>query len=476
MEPFSNASASGYSMVVDSTHIHIVGPTYPYIDSNNIALLGYIATYAHNGNFQYFDLVGDTLRAYEAEKLLIDSNGNKYIIGDFRFDTAGVKTNQGLFVQKRDFYNAILWTVEYQDSLANIDYLVDDAVLFGSDKLAIIGGFVKQPDSVSSYDVDVLYIIIDTSGNLLTTKNLGTQAIQEGSYSVTMYDDTTVAIGARKLGNGFDKNWVIKMDYQGNVLDEYISASNRRIGVWDIVKTQDGGLACASAATDGDFISPENKSYVEKLDSNLNQVWEYTIDWRFSSNNLATSIDETPNGDIVVGGNVVDFLVDPDTAGFYCFLQKLSCNGDSIWYQPQYFYSNINSKEFHNIYDLQIYNDRIYFVGDAKDFNNPIPPGQSMWLVSTDSNGIVSSLNERISVNEGIMVYPNPANAIVNIHLSTDKEHSQIKIYDMQGKLQHEQVLAMHKTQINITSWPSGIYQYRIQNENGLVRGKFLKH
>ena len=143
------------------------------------------------------------------------------------------------------------------------------------------------------------------------------------------------------------------LDYQGNVLDEYISNSDRRIGVWDIVKTKDGGLACASAASNGNWPSPAYKGYVEKLDSNLNQVWDYSIDWRFSSSNITTSIDETPNGEIVAGGIVVDFVFDPDTAGQYGYLQKLSALGDSIWYKAFTYYNNVTIRENHSLFDLQ---------------------------------------------------------------------------------------------------------------------------
>jgi hypothetical protein len=477
VEHFGNVCAAGESIIVHNQKIHIAGSTCLDIGNNQFRTAGFIARYDLSANLEYYSLVGDTIRDYEAEELLIDKQSNRYILGDFQRDSLGFSTNAGIFIQKRDSNDQILWTIENQDTSSNISYFLLDGLLV-EDKLFITGGYIPGGNIVPGVpEQDILFMIFDTSGALLSKGPIGDNLSQEKGHEIINFSDNRLIIASVKNFPGANsKNWVLMIDDQGNVLDEYISASNRRVGVWDIVKTQDGGLACASAATDGDFPSPENKSYVEKLDSNLNQVWSYTIDGRFSSNNLATSIGETSNGDIIIGGNVVDFLVDPDTAGFYCFLQRLSGNGDSIWYRPQYFYSDINSKEFHSLYDLTVYNNRIYFVGDANDFNNPTPPGQSMWLVSTDSNGVVSGLNEKFTNSQDILVYPNPANDIINIYLPPSvRKHSQIRIVDMQGQLLFELTTTSQSTSINLSGWPSGMYIYRIQNEDGIFRGKFLR-
>jgi hypothetical protein len=267
------------------------------------------------------------------------------------------------------------------------------------------------------------------------------------------------------------------LDYQGNILDEYISTSNRRVGVWDIVKTRDGGLACASAATDGDFITPENKSYVEKLDSNLNQVWDYTIDWRFSSSNVATSIDETPNGDIIVGGNVVDFIFDPDTAGKYGYMQKLSAQGDSIWYKAYKYYNNVTIRERHSLFDLQFTHDAIYFVGDANDFDTTPPPGQSLWLVSTDSNGIINSLDEDFFVYDSkVIVYPNPTSNDITINPGYFEGNVTFSLYDLQGRLQIKQMLKAEESTISLSNLPQGLYLYEINQDGKVSRGKIVKN
>lgn len=472
VEPFGNLCALGNSLVVKNDTINIVGTTCVDVGNNQFTLAGFVAEYDLNGTLQYYGQVGGTGRGYRAEKILIDSSNNKYILGTYSFDSLSNPINIGVFIQKRNSNNQILWTTEYRDSLPIAYYFMRDAALLDNGTIALSGAY----NTDGPFEKDVLFMVFDSSGQVLVHKRIGTPGIQEEAKSMCVYSLNKIAIGANSFDPPNDKNWVLMIDYQGNVLDEYISASNRRIGVWDIVKTQDGGLACASAASNGNFSNYKLKSYVEKLDSNLNQVWSYVIDTAFRSTNLLTSIDETSNGDLIVGGDVEDFILNPDTTGFYGFLQKLSPSGDSIWYQSQYYYDNLKFSEGgHSIFDLQIYDDRIYFVGDANDFTNPIPPGQSMWLVSTDSNGIISSLNERVSNSQDILIYPNPARDQITFLLAKPKSARTIQVYDLQGGLFHQDEMNESSHALDISTWPSGMYIYRIQNEDGIFRGKFLK-
>ena len=166
VEHFGNVFALGNSLVVRNDTIHIVGTTGLDLGSNQFAPAGFLASYDLNGQLLSYHHVGDTFRIYEGEKLLIDSSGNKYILGDFKNDSLGNPTNQGVFVQKRDPNNHILWTTEYQDSLSSVYYFTRDGVILNNGHIALCGA-----DNLGTFispgvpDQDILYMVFDTAGN-----------------------------------------------------------------------------------------------------------------------------------------------------------------------------------------------------------------------------------------------------------------------------------------------------------------------
>jgi hypothetical protein len=476
VEHFNNLCALGNSIQVRNDTIHIAGTTCVDIGNNQFAPAAYIASYDISGQLISYNQVGDTFRIYEGEKLLMDSLGNKYILGDFKKDSTGSMTNQGVFVQKRNQHNQILWTTEYQDSVSSSFYFARDGALLSNGNILLCGAHNLGTNIQSGVpDQDILLLIFDTSGTIVTQKRIGDNLSQEEARSCVLYDDQRFVLGSVKNYPGSDgNNWVLMLDHQGNILDEYISTSNRRVGVWDIVKTRDGGLACASAATDGDFPTPENKNYVEKLDSNLNQVWDYTMDDFFYDWNLSTSIIEAGNGDIIVGGNYASPTSLPGFVGFDVFLQRLSASGDSIWHRGYFYYNKVTYNETHNMYDLASENDQIYFVGDANDWDTTPPPGQSLWLVSTDSNGVINSIFEE-SPQLSFRLYPNPARDYFTIELpSIPQKPHLLEIYDINGRLIEQRRLSQSVNTIQTSNWSKGLFIYRLSNTEAEFRGKII--
>jgi hypothetical protein len=107
--------------------------------------------------------------------------------------------------------------------------------------------------------------------------------------------------------------------------------------------------------------------------------------------------------------------------------------------------------------------------------------------IETDTNGCKSKsdticfafagINE-ISNNQGISIYPNPANTILNIHLLNSQLttlHSQLIITDVLGNEVYAETLTGIDNSISIAHWSQGVYFYGIRGQEGIVRGKFVK-
>ncbi|MEQ8561066.1 MAG: hypothetical protein RID18_06105, partial [Cytophagales bacterium] len=213
VEPFGNVCAFGKSIQIYENQIHVTGTTCIDVGNNQFTLAGFIAEYDLNGSLQYYGQVGDTGRAYRAEKILIDTMGYRYILGVYSFDSMGNPINFGVFMQKRDSNNQILWTTEYQDSLGNANYILRSAALLDNGQIAICGAHnVNSP-----FETDILFAVFDSIGNVIVHKQIGTPGVQEEAWSICRYDQNRIAIGANSLDLPNDKNWVLMIDYQGNV-------------------------------------------------------------------------------------------------------------------------------------------------------------------------------------------------------------------------------------------------------------------
>jgi hypothetical protein len=96
------------------------------------------------------------------------------------------------------------------------------------------------------------------------------------------------------------------------------------------------------------------------------------------------------------------------------------------------------------------------------------------WVYSSLATGIAE-------VNKGqeeIIVYPNPANTILNIHFSNSSLlpfNSLFLITDILGNEVYSETLAGIDNSIDVSKWSNGIYFYQLSNNKETVRGKFIK-
>ncbi len=76
--------------------------------------------------------------------------------------------------------------------------------------------------------------------------------------------------------------------------------------------------------------------------------------------------------------------------------------------------------------------------------------------------------------NNGISIYPNPTNGIVNFDF-TNNNIQQIKISDLTGKTIIEKVNIQQNEMIDLSNFESGIYIIKIQTDNEIFTTKIVK-
>ena len=89
-----------------------------------------------------------------------------------------------------------------------------------------------------------------------------------------------------------------------------------------------------------------------------------------------------------------------------------------------------------------------------------------------------TGINTVASVSNGINVYPNPTNGILNIAISSELAgNTSIEVYDALGKLVVKETLTNETTTINTSKLTDGMYVYKVINNNKAIKiGKIVKH
>ncbi len=103
-----------------------------------------------------------------------------------------------------------------------------------------------------------------------------------------------------------------------------------------------------------------------------------------------------------------------------------------------------------------------------------VHPGSTLLVDSLTietNTGIIDLSHNQIRVN----VYPNPSSDFVYFETMTDKKERIISIYNIVGELISVYDFSRSKTKISVKEFPSGIYTYRISNQDKLLkRGSFV--
>lgn len=87
--------------------------------------------------------------------------------------------------------------------------------------------------------------------------------------------------------------------------------------------------------------------------------------------------------------------------------------------------------------------------------------------------GLILSTNELV-LDNSLLVYPNPASDVLNVELEENRI-TLLEVYDITGKQVLSQQNKLNRVSIDISGFPSGIYQLKIQSDNGSISRKFVK-
>ena len=115
----------------------------------------------------------------------------------------------------------------------------------------------------------------------------------------------------------------------------------------------------------------------------------------------------------------------------------------------------------------------LLLVGNANSLN-----GDKSWnFVTKFPASAFVSIEEAHAHNLKVAVaYPNPGGDVMNIR--TGLRNATLEVYDMQGRIIHQQIITDEVTSIDASKWSSGTYIWKLKTENGKLKveeGKWIK-
>lgn len=118
-------------------------------------------------------------------------------------------------------------------------------------------------------------------------------------------------------------------------------------------------------------------------------------------------------------------------------------------------------------------------LGFLNPGNNQAGSEAGFWYTTTAGGSLIECAkvtgNETINNKNSLTVSPNPSSDFVKIHLkNTPKSETEIRLFDIHGKLQYQGFLAEGEDHITLSTstFSAGIYIVEIRNSNSLQRRK----
>lgn len=253
---------------------------------------------------------------------VIQTEDNGYLLGGgSRSNISGDKTeaNRGdmdYWIVKLDVNGAKQWDKTIggpgEDRLRG-------GILEAIDGGYLLAGFSASDQGADKSDngfgeADYWIVKTDAMGNPEWDKTYGGEA-NEQMFALTKTTDAYVMGGDSQSNVGLIKDeglvgvtdwWIIKLDIQGNLLEQKTVGGTMEDVMLDVSPTMDGGfIACGKSLSPSgigkqDTLRGKDDFWIVKIDANLNKEWDVT--YGGVESDIAYDIRETANGTYMVAG------------------------------------------------------------------------------------------------------------------------------------------------------------------------------
>lgn len=433
-----------------------------------------------------------------------------------------------IIVVRTNKFGDTIWTKTYggnnhDGGLSILQIPEDSNSVPALSKNYLISGYIG---GYSGKQGGVFVMKITSIGDTIWTKTYYNDYGGGEGVSIVLTKDSNFVITCVMFRNSFDKAALIKINQKGDILWSKMYGSYSIDWVKDGIQTSDGGFALIGT-TLSFAAGGEVDVYLLKTDSVGQLQWSKTYGDAYGDEGYA--IRETfDNGFIITGRMELDnrsgASCPPNDKCQIIYTIKADSIGDTLWTKMY------GGNEHDYAYDIEVTKDSGYIItGSTRSFAVGLyyPPIASVYMIKTDKNGnticncyptntivgspssvtwnnnlytgsgcIVkgahsgvgnvyaykdSSLCESVGLVElqsqisKIIISPNPSTGIFQISISGINKDFQISVFSIEGQKIHSQnVLNKEITDLDLSTYPKGIYFIRLWNDDFLKTEKIV--
>jgi hypothetical protein len=324
--------------------------------------------------------------------------------------------------------------------------------------------------------VDAILTKFDSSFNVRWHKLVYTHYMNDFYYDLLIVPDGYVLAGGRNSGN-ISWNYytcraeLVKTDTAGNPQWSWLSHADSLTNyAQDVIKTQDGGyIYCGGGSGYEQFVSSTVgelyfRSWIEKVDSNGNVVWNRVLAPRLNNIGLNQQevVKELPDGSLVVAGTIASgFEIQDSISLSYGSLVKLASDGSIIWRR---LYQAPEGPFLHSVSDMTQTTDGGFVLVGNTSFN-------TAWIIKVDSNGCEQGVGQcnpsdieqlNTESRNAIKVYPNPTDGLLYVESDTQTEY---RLLNLTGICLQKGQLHKGRNELDSRALPPGLYLLQAGNE-----------
>ena len=486
----------------------------------------FLNTYSQN----MFELLIDNDNAQRNTSVVIDSNGD-YIVSSQEF-IHQTKTKSELFFNKwnnefivnsQEFselknveYNSILTKISSTGELIDTVYfntpereVILDIIDIGNNEFITIGAIYAD----AYEEMEFWLMKIDNELNIIWDKKIKIEAQILRANSKLNYDSDILIYGYLKKGNYNYNTFIFKIDENGNLLDSvHPTFSYTDICIFDILeKKEQTGYYAFQVTGVSEILNIDNEFNIISINSmpyvyasGNNSFWisdsTYILSGKISLNDsyiaiviadtLHNSIDssyvENEEFDMLAFWDNLSFLdndniylVGTNNVSFDPYEKKpswISINNfdDTLGLNWQ---KLIGGDAYYNATNVVATDDGGCFIACTRSDNTNYYD-YDMYFLKLDRYGNYTNIEDNPTAQKTheIILYPNPGTTQLNIRKAIQLKNCNFMLYDNSGKLVVQQKLTQDVTTLNTAHLQSGIYLYKVVNENKIVEtGKWVK-
>jgi hypothetical protein len=413
------------------------------------------------GNLLWHKIILDSMSNYQSNTPsgLLIKGGKIYL-------PAALQSDPLLFIFDRE-------TLEFEEYNYDMDfsYISSRDILMHNNEIYIFG-IVQR----FSPNVDNLVMKLDTLGNLIWSRQVGTSSYDEFFGDVIVDENAQLVVSSSLLQhhNNINYPYIYSIDSNGNYTDIWLGEKNdpKTQGDGPLRKTADGHWIQASrdilyVHLTEFYFSPS----ITCLDENFNLLWKKNFtDYKYWHDGfIEMEYDSIRDEYVIVGSKIVFFSDEPYDGASSSWLVKFKADGEIIWDVADTSSVGMIPK-LHYAAGLEIApSGSIYAAGYLQAERN------YGWIMKVTPDGCFDTLCTTTSIldqinkqNASASVYPNPASDMITVEVGQWQPGMQVVLYDMSGQAVIKVNLSSKETSIPF-DLSSGMYVYNIKAGSELI-------